>query len=44
MWEGKPILKLFGYRISLDETERLIKENLVWNHACVGNDKKWKYI
>lgn len=36
----KRFLKLYGYRIGLDETERLIKDKLGVVCACVGNDKK----
>ena len=36
----KRFLKLFGYRISLDETERLIKGAFAIECACVGTDKK----
>lgn len=35
----KRFLKLFGYRISLDETERLIKGAFQTECACTGNDK-----
>lgn len=33
-------LKLFGYRIGLDETERLLKTQFNMDIACVGTDKK----
>lgn len=33
-------LKLYGYRIGLDETERLIKGKFAIDCACVGTDKK----
>ena len=33
-------VKLFGYRIGLDETERLIKAQFGIDCACVGTDKK----
>ena len=33
-------LKLFGYRVGLDETERLLKSKLGIACACVGTDKK----
>ena len=36
----KRFLKLFGYRIGLDETERLIKSELGIACACTGSDKK----
>ena len=36
----KRFLKIFGYRISLDETERLIKGGYHIECACVGTDKK----
>lgn len=36
----KRFLKLFGYRISLDECERLIKGNYEIECACIGTDKK----
>ncbi len=36
----KRFLKLFGYRIGLDETERLLKQNFGFDAACVGTDKK----
>lgn len=33
-------LKLFGYRIGLDETERLLRSSFDAEFACVGTDKK----
>lgn len=36
----KRFLKIFGYRISLDEVERLIKDAFHIECACVGTDKK----
>ena len=36
----KRFLKIFGYRISLDETERMLKDHFHIECACVGNDKK----
>ena len=33
-------IKIFGYRINLDETERLIKSEFNGDFACVGNDEK----
>ncbi len=33
-------LKLFGYRIGLDETERLLKSKYNSDFACVGTDKR----
>lgn len=36
----KRFLKIFGYRISLDETERLVKDAFHIECACVGTDKK----
>lgn len=36
----KRFLKIFGYRVSLDETERLIKDQFHIECACVGTDKK----
>lgn len=36
----KRFLKLFGYRIGLDETERLIKSGMGIECACTGTDKK----
>lgn len=36
----KRFLKLFGYRISLDETERILKDRFHIECACVGTDKK----
>lgn len=36
----KRFLKIFGYRISLDEVERLIKDAFHVECACVGTDKK----
>ncbi|MFS1350596.1 hypothetical protein ACLZX5_03240 [Enterococcus faecium] len=36
----KRFLKLSGHRISLDDTENLIKNELGYNVVCVGNDKK----
>ena len=32
-------IKIFGFRISLDETERLVKSTFGNDFACVGNDK-----
>ena len=36
----KRFLKIFGYRVSLDETERMIKDQFHIECACVGTDKK----
>lgn len=36
----KRFLKLFGYRIGLDETERMLKIEYGPEFACVGTDKK----
>lgn len=36
----KRFLKIFGYRISLDETERMLKDHFHIECACVGTDKK----
>lgn len=36
----KRFLKIFGYRISLDEAERMIKDQFHIECACVGTDKK----
>lgn len=36
----KRFLKIFGYRISLDETERMIKDRFHIECACSGSDKK----
>ena len=36
----KRFLKIFGYRISLDETERMLKDHFHIECACVGNDKE----
>ncbi|GHT78378.1 AMP-dependent acyl-CoA synthetase [Actinomycetota bacterium] len=36
----KRFLKLFGYRIGLDETEQMIKSEFDIACACVGTDKK----
>jgi long-chain acyl-CoA synthetase len=36
----KRFLKLYGYRIGLDETERLIKGAFSMECACTGTDKK----
>ena len=36
----KRFLKLFGHRVSLDECESLIKNELGIECACIGNDKK----
>jgi len=33
-------LKLYGFRVSLDETERMIKSNLEIDCACIGTDKQ----
>lgn len=33
-------LKLFGYRIGLDHTERMLKKQFEGDFACVGTDKK----
>lgn len=35
----KRFLKLFGYRVSLDETERLIRSRFNIECACAGSDK-----
>lgn len=36
----KRFLKLYGYRVSLDQCEKLIKNELCIDCACVGNDEK----
>lgn len=36
----KRFVKIFGYRISLDEVERLVKGEYKIDCACVGTDKK----
>lgn len=36
----KRFLKLFGYRVSLDECEQLIKSKYAIECACAGNDEK----
>lgn len=36
----KRFLKLFGYRVSLDECERMLKKEFGPDCACVGTDKK----
>lgn len=36
----KRFVKIFGYRVSLDEIERLVKDNFQIECACVGTDKK----
>lgn len=33
-------LKMLGYRVSLDQTERLVKDNFNIEVACTGNDDK----
>ena len=33
-------LKLYGFRISLDDTEKLIKTHLSIHCACIGDDKR----
>ena len=38
----KRFLKLFGLRISLDQSERIIKEGFSCECACTGNDEKMK--
>ncbi|WP_125140075.1 AMP-binding protein [Clostridium transplantifaecale] len=38
----KRFLKLFGLRISLDQSERIIKEGFNCECACTGNDEKMK--
>ena len=40
----KRFLKLYGYRIGLDETERLIKSGMGIECACIGNDKKMSIV
>lgn len=36
----KRILKLFGHRVSLDECERMVRDNIGLECACVGDDNK----
>ena len=38
----KRFLKLYGYRVSLDEMERMIKNEFRCECACVGTDKKMR--